>query len=401
MNDFFIKIKTDRIKIDRRVFLALFDITPIKQYIAYQKAISANEITLTDLRFLAEKADVPYPFFFAPKNIVDAQIKDKNKNLFEKLPTKTEMQLGFRGGMKLADVELIVKDIGRKQEFLKNRIHTSATDNPFIGLIAKKAKMYAANSVLAEEIRDYLEIDLAEIRKLPKAGVLDYLCRKAGEKKIYVSFSSHNYMPQNIDESIGLSGLCVKDKKFPYIFINTRDGDAKPKILETTGRQIFTLISMLVHVAMNKFFLSTKTGHLKDKSSKQIFSIVGEILIPESDVLGLKINSLDDLKDNARLFKVTPSMLLSRLQELKLIKKPMADNFRFKLSKEIASIKPGIPHSPFPINGYTKYNGERFSRDTVQAHNAGKISQLETKNILFRKGRMNNSLFSTCIQKFQ
>ena len=401
MDKFFIKIKTERIQIDKKVFVSLFDITPIKQYVAYQKAISENEISFTDLKILAEKADIPYPLFFAPKNIVDTQIKDKNKNLFEKLPTKKEMQMGFRGGMKLADVELIVKDIGRKQEFLKKRIYTPRFDNKFIGLVSKKVKMGETNIIIAKDIREYLDIDLVEMRKLPKAGVLDYICRKAEKKDIFVSFSSHDYMPQNLDINIGLSGLCIKDKKYPFIFINTRDGDAKPKILESSGRQIFTLISMLVHISMNKFFLSTKTGHMKDKNTKQIFSIVGEILIPETDIVNLHISNLDDLKYNSKIFKVTPSMLLSRLQELKLIPKPLADNLRFNLSKEILSIKPGIPRRPLPINGYAKYNGERLFRDVIRANQSGKVSQIETKNILFRKGKMDTALFQLCIQRYK
>ena len=401
MNDFFVKIGKEKIKTDRRVFLVLLDLSPIKQYVAYQNAVLSSEIKFSDLKELATKADIPYPLFFATKEVIDVHIKDKERNLFEKLPSKSEMQLNSRGKMKLEDIELIVKDLGRKQEFLKTRILPATNDNSFVGFIAKKAKEKVANNELADDIRKYLNIDLSVMRKMSKDDVLQYLCDKSEDKGVLVSFSSYDFMPQNIDKELGVSGFCVKDKKFPYIFINTRDGDDNPKILETAGRQIFTLVAMLVCIAMNKFIFSTKKGHTKSDETKKIYSIVGELLIPREDAESINVSSLEDLKEGARLFKVTPSMLLVRLRELRLIDKSTADRFREILREEIKKASSNPKRRPLQITGYSKYNGTRFSREVVRAHAGRKISTEEVRNILFRKGKMDQNLFQEYSNRFK
>lgn len=401
MNNFLVKIGRNGIMTDKRSFLALLDLSPIKQYVSYQNAIATNEIKFSDLKDLATKANVPYPLFFATKNIVDVHIKDKERNLFEKLPSKLEMQLNSRGKMKLEDIELIVKDLGRKQEFLKNRILTAAKDNSFVGYIAKKAKQKVSNDELAEDIRKYLNIDLSVLRKMSKDDVLQYLTDKSEAQGILISFSSYDYMPQNIDKELGVSGFCVKDKKFPYVFINTRDGDDNPKILETSGRQIFTLVAMLVCIAMNKFVFSTKSGQTKSNETRKIFSIVGNLLIPKVDAESISVSSLDDLKDGARLFKVTPSMLLVRLRELNLIDKSTADSFRETLREEIKKASSSPRRRPLQITGYSKYNGTLFSREVIRAHAWKRISTEEVKNILFRKGKMDTNLFQEYSDKFK
>lgn len=401
MEKFFVKLKKERIEIEKRTFLLLLNIPPVQEYVAYQNAISNNEISLVDLKDLAEKADVPYPLFFAPLNKVIVQIKDKDKELYQKLPSRQEILLGFRGKMKSGDIELIVKDLARKQEFLKKRILISSTENDFVGSVAKNIAKGISDKKIAEEIREYFDLDLKELRKMSKNDVLDYLTKKSENKNILISYSSYTYMPQEISKGLYLSGFCVKDKKFPYIFINTRDGDEKPIILETSGRQIFTLLSMLVCIGMNKFVLSTKKGQSKDPSRKKIFSIVAEILVPKEDVENLTIRSLDDLKEQAQLFKVTPSMLLMRLRELKLIKKEVADAYSFKLDQEIKAMEAKkVYRQPKQVTGYGKYNGERFSREVVSAYKSRKISLDETKNILFRKGKMDINLLNEYAKKF-
>lgn len=399
MTDFTIKIKRGGIKIDKRVFLSLLDLSPIKDYTDYIKAVESNEITISDLKILAQRADVPYPLFFAPKEKVDAQLKDTRKNLFEKLPTKSEMQLALRGEASVADIEIIVKDIGRKQEFLKRRVLPASGDNPYIGSISKLIKRGLSKKDIAEQVRSYFGINLAEMRKLSKDDVLSYICKKAEEKEIFISMSSYNYMPQNLDSNLGLSGLCVRDKKVPYIFVNTRDGDDKPKILETSGRQILTVISMLVCIGINKFLLSTKTGKSSNTDYKRIYSIASEILIPTSELNVIKINSLSDLTSWSRVLKVTPSMLLICLVNAGKISRKLANSYLENLRDAIKEVKPKRRQA-LPINGYKKYNGERFSKEIISAYKNNKITEGETKNLLFRKGKMDNNLFQEYLSKY-
>lgn len=401
MEHLFVKLnKKEKVKIDKGVFVDLLDLSHIKEYKDYSNAMQAKEVTLDVLRKLAAKSGIPYPLFFAPKEVVAIQIEDKNKNLYEKIPGKDELRLNSRGRVEIQDIELIVKDLGRKQEFLKNRVLPKTLPNEFIGSITAKLKKNVSVEKIATEIREYFGINLAYLRNVPKDGVLTYLTACVERKGILVSFSAYNYMPQNIAPELELSGICIKDKKFPYIFINTRDGDEKPKIIESSGRQIFTLLSMLGCIAMGKFVLSSKTGPSNDGSSKLAYTIAGEILVPKIDLTGIQISTLEELKQKAHFFKVTPSMLLYRLRENKNMKPTLANAFQQQLRQEVKKAEPKHKHAPLPMNAYGKYNGERFSKEVIKAYNAGAISQMEVKNILFRKGKMDTKLLSDYSRKF-
>lgn len=401
MEEISIKIGKSYVKINKNVFLPLLDVSPVKHLESYKNALENNEIRFSHLKDLATRADVPYPLFFASPRHIDKQFKDRQKNLFEKLPSKAEIRLVGRGGFKIEEILLIAKDLGRKQEFLKKRVITTARLNPFIGYVAKKAKGVHTNRELADDIRGYLGINLSELRTKSKAEVLNYVRQCAEEKNILVSFSSYNFMPQNIDPEIGMSGICVKDKRFPIIFVNTRDGDLKPKILESEGRQIFTLVAMLACIAMNRFIFSTKTSKKGAALTNKIFQIVGEILIPKEDISEIEVTNLEELKQESTSFKVTPSMFLMRLKECGFIDPQLARRLREKLIDEINLMPPSRKRSPLQMNGYGKYNGARFSREIISAFKAHKITQDEMKNILFRKGKMNPTLFQDYSEKFK
>lgn len=401
MDELSVKIGKQTVTISRESFLRLLDVSPVKAYVSYTNAVASNEIRFSDLKDLASKANVPYPLFFAPSTQVEKQLKDKEKNLFEKLPSKAEMRVVGRGSFSVEDVDLIVRDLGRKQEFLKKRVLLSTPDNPFIGYVGKKMKSPHTNAEVADAIRRYLGVDLDVLRTKSKAEVVNYIRECAENRNILVSFSSFNFMPQNLDPDLGLSGLCVKDKKFPIIFINTRDGDEKPKILESDGRQIFTLTAMLVCVAMNRFVFSTKTPKRGDSLSRKVFLVVGEFLIPREDLDQVEISNLEELKQESTNFKVTPSMLLVRLRECGLIKAPLAARLRKELMDELNAIPPSRKNHPLQTTGYGKYNGARLSREVVRAFKAKKISQDEMKNVLFRKGKMDTNLLQEYSEKYK
>jgi len=401
MNTFLVKLHKQTVSIEKDVFLSLLDLSPIQEYKDYLDAVANNEISFENLKILALKAGVPYPLFFAPKAIVDKQLLDKEKNIFEKIPSKNEMRMSSRGKMDIKDIEVIIKDLSRKQEFLKTRILPKANLNTFIGSVAAKVKSNISIEIIATDIRDYLGINLSSLRNISKEKVLQYLCSCAESKDILISFSSANFMPQKINKEVEFSGICIKDKKFPYIFINTRDDEKKPKILETTGRQIFTLLTMLVYISMGEFILSNKPAKYKDDQAKKAFTIAGEILVPKNELVGISISNLDQLKEKAHFFRVTPSMLLYQLQANKIISVGAANAFRQTLSQEIKKAEPIHRHQPLQKNGYGKYNGERFSREIIRAYQAKAISQVEVKNILFRKNKMEPTLLQEYIQKYK
>lgn len=388
MEDFFVLLNRERIKIDKRVLCALFELaTHVMEKSGYEAALKKNRISFSELKKLAVQAGIPYPLFFAPYEKVEKQIQDYKKNIEEKIPTKHEIALGNRGNLEVKEVESIIRDLARKQEFLKRYVLPHSPENAYTGSLQKQIKGGVADTVIAEGFREFFNLDLGTIRKMNKERALAHIARSFESRGVFISFSSYNYMPQNIDRSAGFSGLCVKDKKFPYVFINTRDGDERPIILETFGRQIFTAVSMLVCIGMNIFAINIKKNNANKAPYRKIYSIAEEILIPVADVKDITVESVDDLKKYSGIFKVTPSMLLVRLEHLDLISKVNARYCRAELADELSKKEASPKHSVRPENGYRKYNGERFSREVLSAYRARKISFEQTKNILFRKGK--------------
>lgn len=396
-----IKIKNESFKIDKTIFIDLLDTPVVKNLSEYVNVTTTNKTTIKQLKFFAEKACIPYPLFFAPRNVVDRQIKNNESNLMGKLPTKLDIKIGSRGTIVTQDIELIVKDIARKQEFLKRRVLKLENDNYYIGSIAKMIESGSSFVEIADFVRDYFEINLSEMRKFSKADALSYLVKKIELKNVFVSKSSHNFMPQNIDPNAGVSGVCIKDKKFPFIFINTRDGDENPLILESDGRKMFTLVSMLICIGLNKFILSMGIPSRKDTDLKRVYTIVSEVLLPSSELGNIIINNIDELKKYSQQFKVTPSMLLVKIRELGLIPKADADLYSETLAKEIKKKSSSRGYPPTPVTGYAKYNGERFSQEVVRSQRAGDITSDDLRGVLFRRGKVDPSIIQKYCNEFK
>ncbi len=380
-----VRLQDGTVEIERKVFLALLNIGPVTEYVDYQRALVDGIITFENLKKLAFRADVPYPLFFAPLEHVRLQLRDYKTQIESKVPVKKEFSLHSRGRLKVEDIKLIVRDISRKQIFLGQFILRDAPTNNFVGLIAASVKAKESTTVLAEKLRTALGVDLNALRSRPKTGVVEYLVQCTERNNIFVSFSSYSYMPQQLRD-VDVSGFCIKDQRFPFIFINTKDGDQNPRIIEPAGRQTFTLVAMLVSMAMNKFVFNHRTADSKAPYLNEVYSIVGEFLIPSHEIVGQTANSVDDLKVLSRRFKVTPSMCISRLLELRQIDPVLATELRRQLKQEIDR-RPGSPRPVGEVQGYAKYNGVRFSREVLLAERRRAVTGEQVRNILFRKGK--------------
>jgi len=395
MSQLVITLNRAKIPIDRQAFTALFSMAPnVRESAPYKAALRENTISFRDLKKLATDADVPYPLFFAPLPHVEAQIEDHHKNLADKFPAKSEIALSHRGTLNLREIQLVVKDFAKKQEFLKKYILPKSPDNDYVGALRKKLKQGSSVESVAQYFKEFFDLDLKVLRTKSKEGALRYVTRQAESKSVFISYSSYNYMPQNIERNAEFSGICIKDKKFPFVFINTRDGDEEPLILESSGRQIFTLVSMLVSIGLNIFAINIKKGGVKNPLYELLYNITEEILVPQIDLQNVQVTSIDDLTRYSDSFKVTPSMLLVRLEHLRKIPRKEAARLRGILKTELTAKKPSQKRSVLPVNGYRKYNGERFSYEVLNAHKSQAITFEQVKNVLFRKGKkMDAGLF--------
>lgn len=225
----------------------------------------------------------------------------------------------------------------------------------------------------AEDARVLLDVlglerdTLAQARTKKRA--LEIMTERLEARQVLVSLSVRGFMPQLIE--VKFSGLTVKDKKVPYIFLARGDhGDDQ----EPEGRQLFTLTLLAVLVARGIFAPVTYDGRSPAVGPGREYDIVGEILMPEAAVRALDLETLEDVRTGADRFKVTPSALVVRAQRLRLVSPAIASAHLNALGREFAARPPSRAQQPKPVNGIRTYNGRAFSARMVRALDAGQVS---------------------------
>ena len=140
MTDNTIHISLDRemVDVDRDVYKLLFENSVVHSLSTYQKSVKNRSIRFRDFVGLARKADIPYSLFFAPREFVILSLKRKNRILLTGV-TKQLFSLNSRGLVLISDIELIIKDILRKQQFLKKH-DKNLPDNSLLGSLKSPRK---------------------------------------------------------------------------------------------------------------------------------------------------------------------------------------------------------------------------------------------------------------------
>lgn len=387
-----ITIKNDNLKIEKEVFVMLIEGSSVSETREYESILDTKKVSLLNLKRIARKANVPYPLFFAPLDVVLAQLKYVDDQILAKLPSKKEVALSSRGHLVDNDLKLILRDLSRKQEFLKTRIHSNnRKDNPFVGLLTNsKVDMQSQ----AKIILDSFDIQRNSIQRRNKTETIKYIVKKVEAKGIYISFSSYNYMPKNIPTKAGFSGFCLKDKRYPFIFINRRDRDEKPLKWETEGRQILTLILMLICISKNRYVISADSPKNADKRYLEIYALAEELLMPKAECEKIKISTLSEAKDFAIICSVTPSAVIMRFKKLGLITTNLEKNLWKQLKEERKKIKKQKGRGPGTVKGLSKYNGDRFSIEILTSYTNRIISFNDAKNALFTNRKFPANTFN-------
>lgn len=366
----------DRVAVDRDVFTNLFDASVAASRAAYLKALETSRITFDDLVELARAAQIPYTLFFAPKAVVERQVETKTKALLAGM-SKGAFSINSRSHVRLSDVELIVKDLLRKQALLK-RLDDTLVDNPVVGCL-KRSKADVASDATA--LRRVLGFRVEDVKaSKTKAAALDLLISRFEERQILVSRSQQGYMPQRLPRGVRFSGLCVRDKKIPYIFLTSGDSDDNP---EPDGRRLFTLVLLAVFVARGKFAPVTYS----DQSAKPItvreYELAEEVLMPEVECAGFETSTLDAVRATADTYRVTPSAFVMRALRLGLIDRATARQYLAELAQEFANRAKPSPRSPRPENALRRYNGVEFSKRMVYQLDRGAITPGDFCRVVF------------------
>ena len=355
------------VPIEKSVFTALLDNSVAGTYVEYERALESGSIKFRRLMFLCEKGDIPIPLFFAPLEMVEAQVAAKTQKLLAGI-SKHTFSIGSRAKVELRDVELIVKDLIRKQELLRKHDST-LTRNKITGVISKAGASPEAD---AEKLMSALTLSHDEITRCRKKGdALELLIGRLEANQILVARSVQNYMPQRLSH-VKFSGMTIRDSKVPFVFLAGGDhGDQQ----EPIGRTIFTLALMAVLIGRKIFAPMTWDGGAAENELGREYDIAGAMLMPSARLAAINPLSLDEMKSASDEFKVTPSAVVVRAMRMGLIGPDLASGFLNDLRKEFAQLPAGGPRNQIlPENAVRKYGGRELSRRMLRALDSSSIS---------------------------
>jgi hypothetical protein len=351
-------IAGESVPIDRSVFVDLLENSVVNGRAPYIHALEQSKIQYSELLKLARKAEVPHPLFFAPPAVVQAQLRTKTTKLLQGVAPDT-FTVNTRTTVKLRDIELIVKDLLRKQELARKHDPT-LVKNKIVGLLRKPRPTVRED---AEALIKEIGLDRDAIRQArKKETALELIIEQLEANQVLVSRSVRGFMPQLIE--VHFSGMTVRDSKVPYIFLTGGDhGDFQ----EPYGRQIFTLVLMTVLVARGIFAPVSYDAHSTSPDAGREYDIVGEILMPAAELQGIILEDLDAVKAMADVFKVTPSALTVRAMRLGILTPLTATGYLRTLEDEFRARAKTPAHQPKTVNAIRKYSGRELTRRMLLA----------------------------------
>lgn len=355
------------VPIEKAVFTTLLDNSVAGTYVDYENALRSGSIKLRRLMFLCERGEMPLPLFFAPLGLVEAQVATKTQKLLAGI-SKHTFSIGSRAKVELRDVELIVKDLIRKQQLLRKHDSTLAK-NGIVGIISRAAPTPEAD---AEKLMAALGLSHGEMSGCRNKGdALELLIERLEANQVLVARSVQHYMPQRLSH-VKFSGMTIRDSKVPFIFLAGGDhGDQQ----EPVGRTIFTLALMAVLIGRKVFAPMTWNGGTAETELGREYDIAGAMLMPAARLRSIKPTSLDDMTSASDEFKVTASAVVVRAMRLGLIGPDVAGTYLDELRSEFAKLPAGGPRSPIrPENAVRKYGGRELSRRMLRVLDASKIS---------------------------
>lgn len=369
-------VEGERVPVERRTFSDLLENSVVNARKPLRAALETGEITLSALINLARQAEVnlarqaevPYALFFAPAAVVQAQLRAKTEKLLQGMSAET-FTVNSRSTVALRDVELIVKDLLRKQALLRTH-DTTLVRNPVMGLLRKPHSTVEQD---ASALLDVLELDRREVWSATKsADALERIIAKLEAKQVLVSRSQPGYMPQLV--KVHFSGMTVRDTKVPYIFLAGGDHE---DFQEPIGRQLFTLILMTVLVARGIFAPVTYDAQSIAPDPGREYDIVGEFLMPADEVKSADLGSLEGVKAAARRFKVTPSAMAVRSMRVGELSGETVAGYLADLKAEYQQQAKGRGGPPNRFNAIRKYGSRELVVRMLRAVESGSLAPRE------------------------
>lgn len=305
------------IKIDELSITKILDIYPDEHLLGrpfFVNAFAAREMTMSELRAECNKLLMPWQLFFLGAIKLDGELKEiKNKRnaKFDKKLIASRNNMGQGVSLRIADRLIALQEYAR---------HHVPEHNPFPGMLKGVHRDKWAVTIL-----DFFEIDPTRLSSGKKEKTLDYLIDRLEAMNIRVArgvltnklLPAANEIRATYRKS---SGFVVHDDKVPYLFLPSELNDG-----ETAGRQILTLLSLIILVGLERYNLYV-TGDFEatmqgDRTLRQIYGVVSEMLLPydiTDKYQGVTIT--EEIRDTlASRYMLTPSAVVVTLRQRGLI----------------------------------------------------------------------------------
>ncbi|NCU31039.1 hypothetical protein EOM57_04515 [Candidatus Saccharibacteria bacterium] len=373
-----IVIDNKRTYIRLDTFRNLFESSHIYYKKEYQNALQNGSMKFKILQKLAREANIPYSLFFAPNDYVENEIERNNTELFKGVDSGV-ISMSGRGSVETRDIGLIIKDI-LKRQILLNKEYPNIDQNTI-----KDSLRSATGDILqqAQKLISIIDFDLDEFRSFQgKEKAYDYLVNLFEKHNILVSRSRIGAMPQSINKEVTFSGVTVKHKKFPSIFLYSKD---ETMVGDPTGRRIFTLLLLLVCIAKGKYSIVSYNSRSEEIIEADEYRIVEEILVPSSEVEGLAISKIQEIRELSDTWKVTPRAALVILRRNGCIEKDNYNEIYEQLDDAYLESKSSGKSHPWTSKDTTKvktYCGIEFTKKAFELHDMGRLSEGDLRRLL-------------------
>lgn len=359
----------DGVGVERAVYEALFENSVVRERAEVLRGLDRSRIRFADLRDLARKAEIPYCLFFAPKEFVDAQLKRKADVLVAGIGKNT-FSMGSRTRVRISDVELIVKDLIRKQQLLK-KLDVSLTDNAIVGGLKRSRRTVQQDADWFRAAFSFPENGLRGART--KESAFELLVALFEAQQVLVAQSQAGYMPQTIPSGVRFSGLSIRDSKIPFIFLSSGERDDE----EPAGRRILTLVLMGVLVARARFSAVGYDSATAEPIANREYELAEEVLMPAVEFRQLSMSDLDMIKDHADAYRLTPSAVLMRAVRLGLVSQEAASGHFQQLRHEYATREKSARSPSLLMNAVRKYNSREYSKRMLRQLDQNRINRKE------------------------
>ncbi|MFZ2513247.1 MAG: hypothetical protein WAW63_02205 [Candidatus Saccharimonadales bacterium] len=349
---------------------------------------------MSELIDLARLAKINYALFFMPFASLATIVDKETEKIFQGFGGNYTISIrGKRVNLNL--VRMVIKDIKIKQAFIKRYLAVATNPHPRFLVNSPATVQEQARYILRA-----LDIELDCLKRAKnKPAAMMYLIDQLEKQNVLVALETDSNMPQTMNRARGISGVYIKDKRFPYLFIANEGG---LDFESGAGRKIFTIMYLVTCMFKGRSKMVSLNDTAKESGDGEIYQIVEEMLMPLGDLPKKDTYNLGDIDDISERMKVTGRAVLVRLWHVGHITdedsywalmNALKTRFERARAAQRAAAKEGRnTYMPNASRNIIAYHGKAFVRIIKSLHQEGKITQRQINlHLAYGRGEVHTS----------